>query len=225
MKIATTAGVRTNHRPGGRGPIRSAAIATALVLVTGPAISRARGHEDLVPQPCRQPGGTCSPTAPIAPDADGDGIPDATDDCPRVSNPAQTDTDGDRVGDACDNCVTVYNPGQENTDEDSQGGDACDMTVTFPLSGDVTCDDAAPSIAWSPALFDRFTVFVGTDPAVLYPVTSGTTPLRRNVWTVPASKWATLCRHASAYLYIRVMGKVAWNESATLSNVAVLKVR
>jgi hypothetical protein len=36
-----------------------------------------------------------------APDADGDGISDADDNCP-VSNPDQSDRDGDRLGDLCD---------------------------------------------------------------------------------------------------------------------------
>jgi hypothetical protein len=35
-------------------------------------------------------------------DTDGDGIADATDNCPLVANAAQTDTDGDGKGDACD---------------------------------------------------------------------------------------------------------------------------
>jgi hypothetical protein len=35
-------------------------------------------------------------------DADGDGVPDDTDNCPGTYNPEQTDSDGDRVGDACD---------------------------------------------------------------------------------------------------------------------------
>jgi len=43
-------------------------------------------------------------------DVDGDGIPDATDNCPTVANSTQADTDGDGVGDACDNCVNVANP-------------------------------------------------------------------------------------------------------------------
>lgn len=35
-------------------------------------------------------------------DSDGDGIPDADDNCPDTSNPDQTDSDGDGLGDACD---------------------------------------------------------------------------------------------------------------------------
>lgn len=35
-------------------------------------------------------------------DEDGDGIPDACDNCPHVANADQTDGDGDGVGDACD---------------------------------------------------------------------------------------------------------------------------
>jgi Bacterial Ig-like domain (group 2)/Thrombospondin type 3 repeat len=35
-------------------------------------------------------------------DADGDGVPDATDNCPNVANANQVDSDGDGIGDACD---------------------------------------------------------------------------------------------------------------------------
>ena len=35
-------------------------------------------------------------------DGDGDGVCDALDNCPAVSNPSQSDIDGDLVGDACD---------------------------------------------------------------------------------------------------------------------------
>jgi hypothetical protein len=65
-------------------------------------------------------------------------VPDASDNCPLVSNTNQTNTDGDArrrrvrldddndgVADASDNCSLVSNAGQENNDGDAQG-DACD---------------------------------------------------------------------------------------------------
>ena len=42
------------------------------------------------------------PAAPSAPDQDGDGVPDSSDNCPTVPNPDQADGDHDGVGDACD---------------------------------------------------------------------------------------------------------------------------
>lgn len=42
-----------------------------------------------------------APTLPTA-DADGDGVPDASDNCPAVANPDQADGDFDGTGDACD---------------------------------------------------------------------------------------------------------------------------
>ena len=81
-------------------------------------------------------------------DADGDGIPDPTDNCPTTPNPDQADTDHDGIGDACDstpngdtdndgidnlvdNCPTTPNPDQADTDHDGIG-DACDSTPRGP---------------------------------------------------------------------------------------------
>lgn len=47
---------------------------------------------------------SASPVNDQPADADGDGIPDARDNCPTVANSDQADSDGDRVGDACDQC-------------------------------------------------------------------------------------------------------------------------
>jgi len=41
-------------------------------------------------------------TQPVNPDADGDGVPNGSDNCPLTANPDQRDTDGDGLGDACD---------------------------------------------------------------------------------------------------------------------------
>jgi hypothetical protein len=83
-------------------------------------------------------------TPDAAPDADSDGVPDSTDNCPAVANADQADADGDGIGDACDtpigpdadgdgvldstdNCPAVANAGQADADGDGIG-DACDTT-------------------------------------------------------------------------------------------------
>ncbi len=68
---------------------------------------------------------TVTAAQPEESDTDGDGIPDAEDNCPTVANPNQLDTDGDGQGDACD------------TDDDNDGNpdefdcDPLDPTIIF----------------------------------------------------------------------------------------------
>lgn len=67
-------------------------------------------------------------SAPPAPDADGDGVADANDNCPATPNPSQEDGDSDGFGDACDNCIARANPGQRDTDNDNYGN-ICDADL------------------------------------------------------------------------------------------------
>jgi subtilisin family serine protease/sugar lactone lactonase YvrE len=64
------------------------------------------------------------------PDADQDGVPDGTDDCPAAYDPLQQDSDGDGLGDVCDDCPSVPDPGQADSDGDG-AGDACQPSVVL----------------------------------------------------------------------------------------------
>ena len=57
--------------------------------------------------------------APADVDADYDGMSDADDNCPLVSNADQLDTDGDGIGDVCDNTAPVAGNDAYSTNEDT----------------------------------------------------------------------------------------------------------
>jgi hypothetical protein len=59
---------------------------------------------------CNDANESTTVTAP-PPDGDGDGVPDASDNCPAVSNPNQADGDRDGQGDACEPVVADPPPG------------------------------------------------------------------------------------------------------------------
>ena len=64
-------------------------------------------------------------------DTDGDGVPDAVDNCPTVANPDQGNEDGDRFGDACDPCP--WNADDDPIDTDGDGvADVCDPHPKVP---------------------------------------------------------------------------------------------
>jgi hypothetical protein len=69
-------------------------------------------------------------------DTDGDGIPDADDNCPETPNPGQEDSDGNGVGDACQ--------GTDNRPPVCDAGGPYEVECQGPLSG-VTLDGSASS--------------------------------------------------------------------------------
>ncbi|MBM4106867.1 MAG: hypothetical protein FJ257_11425 [Phycisphaerae bacterium] len=73
-------------------------------------------------------------------DADGDGIPDASDNCPSVANPDQGDCDSDGIGDACD---------LPAGDVNGNGvPDHCECVADIDDSGEVNAADLSIVLGW-----------------------------------------------------------------------------
>ncbi len=110
------------------------------------------------------------------PDADGDGVYNCLDNCPKVPNVSQVDTDGDGAGDLCDadddgdlvadavdNCVLVANPDQLDSDGDGPG-DACDLDDDNDCVFDSS--DNCPTVANCGSLQGQAGSFVCEDPCI-----------------------------------------------------------
>lgn len=115
---------RVGDAPADDGPITDGSLADA-TLVDARLVDAPVADARLVDGPLAD-------AAPDAnPDIDGDGVPNATDNCPTVPNPGQENEDGDRFGDACDSCPAYAHDNPSDPDGDGVS-DECDPRPNTP---------------------------------------------------------------------------------------------
>ncbi|HKX12605.1 MAG TPA: thrombospondin type 3 repeat-containing protein [bacterium] len=69
------------------------------------------------------------------PDSDGDGVPNANDNCPNDANPDQADNDGEGAGNVCDGSPDGKVEGEDSNLEESPSGDGGCNLAPFAKSG------------------------------------------------------------------------------------------
>jgi len=112
----------------------------------------------VVPPTTTPPPTDTTPTPPL--DTDGDGVPDASDNCVNDSNPDQGDADADDHGDVCDACPQTSNPGSA----------ACPpqldyMNVSSPLCVGTNLD-AGSVVLTAPAAAETAVSLISSAPSV-----------------------------------------------------------
>ncbi len=139
-------------------------------------------------RPASVAGSTVYTGTPSATDNDGDGIPNATDNCPDVFNPirpmdggAQADHDGDDAGDACDPCpldantmsCTAFDPNDADSDGIPNASDNC-PAIANPMQQDADNDGKGDACDLCPNASNPGTAAC---PATIYDIKDGTIPV------------------------------------------------
>ena len=104
------------------------------------------GQTNLTNHPASDGRPAWQPVQPVA-DADGDGVLNASDNCPTVANADQADTDGDGIGNACDPLTysfTGFFQPVDNPPTVNKAKAGSSIPVKFSLGGDQGLDIFKP---------------------------------------------------------------------------------
>jgi thermitase len=167
--VAGVAALIAGRRPG----IASTDIRTA--LLAGVDVKPAFAGKSLVSGRLN----AAASTSDLPPDSDGDGVSNASDNCPTAPNGGQTDADGDRVGDVCD-------PAPRGPDADGDGkpalDDVCPTQAASTANGCPVVIEVPPRFTSlsAKARKRKLTVRVGADRAATVGVTVERKRCKRN---------------------------------------------
>ncbi len=172
--------------------------------------------EDPKPPSCTQ---DCDCDCDPVGDEDGDGVPDAADNCPQAFNPDQADLDGDRMGDPCD--VDDDGDGSRDDRDCEPRNDKVHPGAT-ELCRNGTDDDCDPTTAcyrlsWSGgnmSMSDYLPVPIQTDAVTFYGYEGSMTSSAETGFERSDATLAMLVRDPNGLVHLLVAHDLAGDGSA-----------
>jgi len=159
------------------------------------------------------------------PDSDGDGIPDATDNCPSIANPNQADCDSDGIGDACESIIIrqTANMGAFGLGVTAQGTltavtrSITPVTITADAIADLSSVTEFATITIGGVIIWQTAFQLGANDC---PVTPD-----RAIFTMTAVQWNALIAATGDNIAVSIAGSGAVSATQCTSPLSTVTVR